>query len=139
MKSKQNLQISNLGVWIALLLALIVIDQLVKNLAQSSIQILYNEAFAFSLRVPIILMYVVYGTVIIAISHYVNKNFSRLTSFALFGWTLILAGGLSNVGERIILGSVRDFIPLLGGTLNLADLFIIAGIIVVIISSRFKK
>jgi signal peptidase II len=135
-------QKSLVGVWFVLLLALIVIDQLVKNLAQRSIQILYNDAFAFSLRVPLVpllLMYLIYGVVIIVILRYVHKNFSRLSSFALFGWTLIIAGGLSNIGERIILGSVRDFIPLLGGTLNLADLFIIAGIVVVIIGSWRKR
>jgi lipoprotein signal peptidase len=132
-------QKSLVGVWFVLLLALIVIDQLVKNLAQRSIQILYNDAFAFSLRVPLLLMYLIYGVVIIVILRYVHKNFSRLSSFALFGWTLIIAGGLSNIGERIILGSVRDFIPLLGGTLNLADLFIIAGIVVVIIGSWRKR
>src|SRR5262245_36104326 len=134
--TKQKFYNTTVGLWIALLLALVVIDQIVKNLAQRSIKILYNNAFAFSLPVPLLLMYLVYGAVLVVIVHYVYKNFSRLSSFALFGWMLILAGGLSNIGERIILGSVRDFIPLLGGTLNLADLFIIAGIFVVILSSR---
>ena len=52
---------------------------------------------------------------------------------------LTFAGALSNVVERIVLGSVRDFIYIIFyhwvGVYNLADGYIIAGIILLLLRS----
>jgi signal peptidase II len=54
-----------------------------------------------------------------------------------FSWILIVAGGVSNVLERLVLGYVRDFIYFYGGLIiNLADLYIFFGAIVICLIVR---
>jgi lipoprotein signal peptidase len=54
-----------------------------------------------------------------------------------FGLLLILAGGLGNLIDRSLFGSVRDFIyyPFLGFYGNLADIFLVAGVFVCLVTS----
>lgn len=61
-------------------------------------------------------------------------------------WTLVFAGAISNVTERVVLGYVRDFIFIFGGILNLADLYILGGVFILLstelfpsLQERFKK
>jgi len=54
----------------------------------------------------------------------------RRILFINFAFTLILAGAIANLVDRLYLGYVRDFISLnLGFTFNFADAFIVAGLI----------
>lgn len=58
-----------------------------------------------------------------------------------FAYGLILGGAIGNVGERIIQGKVTDFIDmgiknLRWPTYNLADLFIVVGILLLIITTK---
>jgi lipoprotein signal peptidase len=49
------------------------------------------------------------------------------------GWALlVLAGGVSNFAERVVRGSVRDFIPLADGVLNIADFYILTGAVLLL-------
>jgi len=57
------------------------------------------------------------------------------------GWTLVLAGGLSNLIDRVAHGNVVDFLnvgvgPVRTGIFNLADLAITAGIVLVALSGN---
>jgi signal peptidase II len=46
---------------------------------------------------------------------------------------LVFAGALSNIIDRLYLGYVRDFVDLgLGFTFNLADVFVIAGLLLIL-------
>lgn len=122
------------GRWgVFLFLVLIVLDQLAKHLAK---RIFYNSAFAFSLPVPVALIYVIYSAVLIGIIYYVFKHHRGFNLHTHTAWLLILAGAFSNVGERIILGSVRDFIFITlskwTGVYNLADFYIIIGILILL-------
>lgn len=126
--------------WIVLTIIFILIDQLTKFLAQSlGWSIFLNNQFAFSLPLPTLLMYVIYFAVIIGIGIYLNKTWMRLNRVQHYAWTLVLAGGLSNVSERIILGHVRDFIPIANGMLNVADFFILIGLLLLLASSRYQE
>ncbi len=117
--------------------ALIAADQLSKHFIKRSF---LNYNFAFSLPVPIILMYIIYAGVIAGMIYYVLKNRRRLSFFSKFAWTLIFAGAASNIGERIILGYVRDFIYISfykwTGVYNAADGYIILGILILLFSSK---
>lgn len=136
------------SIWILCGIALIVIDQITKllavksNFAESLDRFgpyvgktnFQNFKFAFSLPVPAIVMYVVYGIALtLVIRHMVIfwKNFNFMTRAA---WVLILCGALSNIGERIALGYVRDFIYILTGIFNIADGFILIGVILLLFS-----
>ena len=113
--------------------ALIIIDQLIKHFVS---HIFLNNRFAFSLPVPSALMYVIYFAVLAGILIYIVKNYKNFTGWIWFAWILILAGAVSNIGERIILGSVRDFIYITvfnwTGIYNLADGYIIVGIVLLL-------
>ena len=53
-----------------------------------------------------------------------------------FGFVLIISGAASNLVDRIFLGYVRDFIDVGIATVNLADIFIWIGIVIVILRTK---
>lgn len=108
---------------------LVFVDQLSKYRA---VRVFYNAAFAFSLPVPVWLIYVIYFFLLLAMTAYCAKHYARFDSAQILGWTLIFAGAFSNIGERLVLGFVRDWIYILSGVFNLADGYIIAGIILLL-------
>jgi signal peptidase II len=103
-----------------------------------------NDQFAFSLPVPIGIMYAIYAIVIGAIIWHLRKTYRSLNSTTSLAWIFILAGGLSNIVERLFIGYVRDFIPVPnGGIINVADIYIILGVLMLLIielrKNRAKK
>jgi lipoprotein signal peptidase len=115
----------------------VIIDQLVKHLVLKEF---LNYNFAFSLPVPSPLMFAIYAAVIAAMVYHILKNHRRLTFLAKLAWTLIFAGAASNIIERILLGYVRDFIYISfyrwTGVYNLADGYIIAGVLLLLLAPR---
>ena len=75
--------------------------------------------------------------------YYIWKNYSYFNKTISFAWIVIFAGAVANVGERIALGYVRDFVYISlwkwTGVYNLADFYIIVGILVLLVSSNYKK
>ncbi|MDQ3018682.1 MAG: signal peptidase II [bacterium] len=125
------------GFWLVMVFVLIGIDQLTKLGAEKkALPIFFNYNFAFSLPLSPLLMYFVYAIVFVVIIFTLYRTWKDLSVTAQTGWALIVAGGLSNIFERIILGYVRDFIPVLTGILNVADFFIIAGMLIALWSHR---
>ncbi len=89
-----------------------------------------NDHFAFSLPVPIVITYAIYAIVFLCIGYYLKKYHARLSRHEQLGWMLIIVGGISNVVERLLIGYVRDIIQVpFGGIINIADIYIILGII----------
>jgi signal peptidase II len=129
---------------------LIVIDQLVKYIAFKNPQWevlrfleplarqenFRNYLFAFSLPIPQWLIFIVYGAVLYLIFQYLSRQYYSLNRNEKIAWVLVVAGALSNIGERIILGYVRDFIYIATGIFNIADLYILLGIIVLVTSAN---
>ena len=53
---------------------------------------------------------------------------------------LIFAGAVSNIADRMYFGYVRDFLDLgLGFTFNLADVFVVAGLIIILFTQSKPK
>lgn len=122
-------------VGVFLFIFLLAVDQGSKKMVK---QEFLNYKFAFSLNVPPVLIYVIYTFVVGAIIYYIAghcKNFSKTAALA---WILILAGAFSNIGERIVFGYVRDWIYIYNGIFNLADFYIIAGIILLLFQPSKK-
>jgi signal peptidase II len=70
-----------------------------------------------------------------------RPNLNRTTLIAI---VLIIAGGLGNLYDRVRFGSVTDFLHIKFGFLetgvfNVADMFIMAGTIMIILHAWFKK
>ena len=88
----------------------------------------------------LILPIVVLGFVLIHILK--NKDLDRLS---LIAFSIIVGGGIANVYDRIVYGSVTDFFymkltdTLHTGIFNVADLFVTTGMIMLLIVSFKKK
>lgn len=95
-----------------------------------------NEKFAFSINIPIALIYVLYFVVMSFMFYYFLKHRDNFNFVSKLGFIFILAGGFSNLIERIVYGHVVDYIFLFNGILNLADFYIFFGLILILFFSR---
>ncbi len=87
-----------------------------------------NEYFAFSIPLPLWCMYMLYGLVMTVLVWYVTRQWLKLGVYMRMAWLLIVAGAVVNVGERLAIGYVRDFIQVGTGYLNLGDIYILVGV-----------
>lgn len=75
---------------------------------------------------------------------YILKD-KTLDNWSLFAFSCIIGGGIANVFDRIVYGSVTDFFFIdLGGVFktgifNMADVFVTTGMIMLVIASFKKK
>lgn len=122
------------GFYLAVVAGGVVVDQASKLLVRDPFR---NYQFAFSLPVPWPAMYAIYAAVLGLVVFYLIKKWVFIGRLQKIGWCFIFAGAVSNIGERILLGYVRDFIPLFGGILNLADLLILGGIALLLYQELF--
>ena len=126
--------------WIVLTIILIAIDQLTKLIAtQLGWSIFFNDKFAFSLPIPPFAMYIIYTLVLIGMTYYVFQTWKRFNTMQKYAWAFVYAGGISNIVERIVTGHVKDFIPIANGILNVADFFILTGLLLLLVSTRAER
>lgn len=94
--------------------------------------------------IPKLILLIIFPIVVlvaVSIYTYIDK---KLDNLSLVGFSLIIGGGVANIFDRIVYGSVTDFLYInLGGFLktgifNIADLSVTTGMILIIIAS-FKK
>ncbi len=112
---------------------LICIDQVTKKIPES---VFLNYNFAFSLPLPVWLMFFIYAAVLFFIFKYLWSHITFLKNFEIIAWVFILSGAISNIVERILLGYVRDWIYIWTGVFNLADIYIILGILFLILNHK---
>jgi len=92
----------------------------------------------------LILLLVLPILVLAFVLRYIIKEKS-LDNWSLFAFSGIIGGGIANIYDRIVRGSVTDFffIDLGGGfktgIFNVADLFVTTGMIILVITSFRKK
>lgn len=126
--------------YFALTIILIIIDQLSKLVAvKLGWSIFLNDQFAFSLPVPVAIMFLIYVVVLSGISVYTYKTWKRFSNIQKYAWAFVYAGGLSNIAERVATGHVKDFIAIANGILNFADFFVIIGLVLLLISNRYDR
>ena len=91
----------------------------------------------------ILLLIILPVIVLISITTYTFLE-KTLDKFSVIGFSLIIAGGTANIFDRIVYGSVTDFLYLNFGSIfktgifNIADLSVTTGMILILISS-FKS
>lgn len=107
-----------------LFISLIASDQILKLLAVKFFHPALNSGIAFGIgeNIPVITTIVVY--LILFISIY-KSGFK-------YGEMLLLAGGAGNILDRLIYGKIIDWIRFGNLWFNLADGYIVAGIILII-------
>lgn len=144
-QSKDNRTwVSPLVVWVVLVFALFFLAQIVRVFMQSGSTFMgwpnvlftthfYNDRFAFSIPLPSILMYSVYILVLCGVFGYLYKKFYLISVLERFGWMIIVAGAFSNLFERITWGAVLDYVGIFTGVFNLADAYILLGILILLL------
>jgi lipoprotein signal peptidase len=110
-----------------------------KYIAAKAAAIFRNYNFAFSVTLPVWLMYVYYFLILIVIGWYVRSRYRTFSGQEKIAWVLISAGALSNIGERLVLGYVRDFIYFGSGVFNIADFYILLGIGLLLFRPKIAK
>jgi lipoprotein signal peptidase len=119
--------------WVSVFFLLIVADQASKARAE---KVFLNDQFAFSLPLPLWAIYTVYAAVLAGAGAYFVRHFAKFDLRQRAGWLLVWAGALANVGERLVYGQVRDWIYLFNGVFNLADGYILMGVLVLLLNSH---
>ena len=110
---------------ILIILLLVIIDQLTKLPFTTTIN--YGGAFGLFQNSRILFIFISILVIVLASTQIKNKKYQ-------FPLTLIIAGSLGNLIDRIFLGYVRDFISLpFWPTFNFADFFLTLGFLWLII------
>lgn len=136
----ERLEQQSFGFWFLIGTVLFTITQLARWLVIATEQkIFLNDKFAFSLNVSTSLMYGLYFVAMIFIGHYLFTHWQRMFVISKLGFLLIITGGISNVVERIFNGAVVDYFYIANGVLNLADFYIIIGIILIFLQRGYKE
>jgi len=97
-----------------------------------------SETFRILLLIVLPIIVLVSITVYTYIEKTLDKN-------SIIGFSLIIGGGIANIFDRIVYGSVTDFLYLnfggifKTGIFNVADLSVTAGMILILISSFKNK
>jgi signal peptidase II len=98
-----------------------------------------NKNLAFGVNVPDYLFYPVWIVIVLVVFYFLPKNGS-LMSLGSAAFIFVLSGALGNILDRFYFGCVIDFVDLkFWPIFNLADIFIIAGVIIIITSLLKKK
>lgn len=124
----------SLGLYFILAAAVLILDQILKYLIKEYFGsiVIINERIIFGFNVPyssaIILFFV-----LLFLWFSIRELKKERPFFFLLGLSFIFGGGLSNFVDRILFVGVIDFIDLRFWTLNLADIFIFTGLIILVI------
>jgi signal peptidase II len=97
-----------------------------------------NFYLIFNIQLPLVLLYVLIGAILAAIFWLLVKNYQRKNYFLIFCLSLIVAGALSNLADRLMFGYVVDFISFFDYSIfNLSDVYIVAGVGLILIFEIF--
>ena len=92
-------------------------------------------------RILLLIVLPIIVLISITIYTYIDKDLDKIS---IIGFSLIIGGGIGNIFDRIVYGSVTDFLYLnfggifKTGIFNIADMSVTTGMILILISS-FKK
>jgi len=126
---------------------LTVIDQITKTLAlkyfQTPITIIENfflftysenEGIAFGISFPKILL-IIFIIILLVLVYYLGKKELNLNkTLSQISISLIIAGGFSNLIDRLVHGFVIDFISIwIWPTFNIADIYITVGVLLILV------
>lgn len=94
-----------------------------------------NSGIAFGLPFPNALLIIFTPLIILGLFVLISKQKKRTNIFIL-GVLLIIFGAVSNLIDRIIFASTIDYIRILTSIINLADVMIVAGAVMLVVGSK---
>ncbi len=102
----------------------------------------FNTGIGFGVpinsRVTIILSIAIILVLLFIVYHLMRQELSDKPLLQFYGLILVVFGALSNLSDRLALGATVDYVLLLTGVINLADVAIVAGFILYLFAN-FKK
>lgn len=105
-----------------------------------SLRLAFNRGIAFSLPLPLALTLSLSLTVLVLLFYLLVKSFKAYKSLEFWGLILLFTGAASNWLDRLKWSAVVDYFDLKYFTIfNLADILIVVGIFLLILSFRQKK
>ena len=98
-----------------------------------------NHALPFGLNFGGLWNFIILAFITVAVSWFISR-LPESGKWNYFGKSVFFAGVASNLVDRIMFGYVRDFIDLsLGFIFNLADVFIVLGLIIILFTTSSPK
>ncbi len=124
---------------------LFVSDQLLKYLARANADFSYylwkpwlgweyfaNSGIAFSIPCPNWLIIIATPIIILGILFWYLKS----KTYKLSAISLIIAGALSNLTDRILFSATIDYLRFFTGVINLADVMIVGGVMMMFLKNK---
>ena len=117
---------------VGLLLLLIISDQVLKLWALREGITIINKGISFGILLSRYLVILLIGLSFYLLFHFLRKKGPKVL--------LILAGGISNLLDRIVNGGVVDFITIpFVPVFNLADIFVVLGFVLIFIDLSKRR
>lgn len=99
-----------------------------------------NFNLIFNLAPPEAVMYGLIGVILVVLLWLVVKNYRQKNIFLIFSLSLIVAGAISNLADRLIFGYVIDFISFFDYSIfNLSDTYIVIGVGFIVVWEMLNK
>lgn len=98
-----------------------------------------NSGVAFGLPVPIVLVSVVTFPLVGVLVWLLVRAYRRDLQLQVLGFTSIIAGASSNLVDRLIHNQTVDYFLVFTGVINVADILIILGFILLFIALRDNR
>lgn len=95
-----------------------------------------NTGVAFSIPLPSLITTRITPVIIVILLIVWRRNRNKHKLFH-FGIALIIFGAISNFIDRLAFGFTIDYLRVLTGVINIADIMIVAGMILLIINSKY--
>jgi len=99
---------------------------------------LANSGVAFSLPIPNFIMVLLTPLILLAIFIFLYKKINKTNIFFLTIF-LIIAGAISNYIDRVLFSVTIDYLRILTGVINLADVMIVGGVGLLIFKEYIKN
>lgn len=97
-----------------------------------------NLGVAFNLPVPPLILFILTPLILITLILFLKKKWP-LSAYSLWGGALVVGGALSNFFDRIFLGITVDYIRIFTAVINIADIMILVGGILLIKNFSFTE
>ncbi|OIO19853.1 MAG: hypothetical protein AUJ23_01445 [Candidatus Magasanikbacteria bacterium CG1_02_32_51] len=94
-----------------------------------------NSGIAFGLPVPQIIIFVLTPLILLALGIWWSKNKHKNNYFCL-GISLIFAGAISNLIDRVIFSITIDYFRVFTSVMNLADIIIVIGVVLLLYKNK---
>jgi lipoprotein signal peptidase len=91
-----------------------------------------NRGVAFSIQIPRSVVVTLTAVILVAVVYFFTMNRKangKADPKISLGMVLILSGGFSNLFDRLVFNYTIDYIRVLNGVINFADIFIVLGFV----------